>query len=294
MRIQDRQGRGPELLAAATDELVNAARKSPGLPSVFSPFSANTPQVFVDIDQVKAQKLGVPIQNITDTIETYFGSTYVNDFNLFGRTYHVTAQADLPFRKERADLARLRTRNANGDMVMLGSVVDFKDISGPDRVARYNLYPAAELQGETLPGVSSATGDQSHEEARRRDAAERLLVRMDRPVLSAGHRRQHRPVRVSDLRAVRLSGAGRAIWQLELAVCRDPDRADVPACRDARRAHHGAGRQYPHPDRLPGAGGAGRQERHPDRRVRARHRARGQAAAGGRDRGLPPAAAARS
>ena len=157
MRVQDRQGRGPELLAAATDELVNAARKAPGLTSVFSPFSANTPQVFVDIDRIKAQKLGVPIANITDTIETYFGSAYVNDFNLFGRTYHVTAQADLPFRKERADLARLRTRNANGDMVMLGSVVDFKDVSGPDRVARYNLYPTAELQGDTLPGVSSTT-----------------------------------------------------------------------------------------------------------------------------------------
>jgi hydrophobe/amphiphile efflux-1 (HAE1) family protein len=157
MRIQDRQGRGPEFLAAATDELVAAARKSPLLTSVFSPYSANTPQVFVDIDRVKAQKLGVPIQSVTDAIETYFGSTYVNDFNILGRTYHVTAQADLRFRKEKADLARLRTRNANGDMVMLGSVVDFKDISGPDRVARYNLYPAAELQGEGLPGTSSAT-----------------------------------------------------------------------------------------------------------------------------------------
>jgi hydrophobe/amphiphile efflux-1 (HAE1) family protein len=157
MRIQDRQGRGPELLAAATDELVAAARKAPGLTSVFSPFSANTPQVFVDIDRIKAQKLGVPIQNVTDAIETYFGSTYVNDFNILGRTYHVTAQADLRFRKETADLARLRTRNANGDMVMLGSVVDFRDTSGPDRVARYNLYPAAELQGEGLPGTSSAT-----------------------------------------------------------------------------------------------------------------------------------------
>ena len=157
MRVQDRQGRGPALLAAATDELIAAARKAPGLTQVFSPYSANTPQVFVDIDRIRAQKLGVPIANITDTIETYFGSTYVNDFNLFGRTYHVTAQADLPFRKERADLARLRTRNAAGDMVMLGSVLDFKDISGPDRVARYNLYPAAELQGEALPGVSSTT-----------------------------------------------------------------------------------------------------------------------------------------
>jgi hydrophobe/amphiphile efflux-1 (HAE1) family protein len=157
MRIQDRQGRGPELLAAATDELVAAARKAPGLTSVFSPFSANTPQVFVDIDRIKAQKLGVPIQNVTDAIETYFGSAYVNDFNILGRTYHVTAQADLPFRKETSDLARLRTRNAAGDMVMLGSVVNFTDISGPDRVARYNLYPSSELQGDTLPGTSSST-----------------------------------------------------------------------------------------------------------------------------------------
>jgi hydrophobe/amphiphile efflux-1 (HAE1) family protein len=157
IRIQDRQGRGPELLAAATDELVAAARKSPNLTSVFSPFTANTPQVFVDIDRIRAQKLGVPIANITDTIQTYFGSTYVNDFNLFGRTYHVTAQADLPFRKETTDLSRLRTRNAAGDMVMLGSVVDFRDISGPDRVARYNLYAASELQGEPTPGTSSTT-----------------------------------------------------------------------------------------------------------------------------------------
>jgi hydrophobe/amphiphile efflux-1 (HAE1) family protein len=157
MRIQDRQGRGPELLAAATDELVAAARRTPGLTSVFSPYSANTPQVFVDIDRIKAQKLGVPIQNVTDAVETYFGSTYVNDFNILGRTYHVTAQADLPFRKEAADLARLRTRNAAGNMVMLGSVVDFRDIAGPDRVARYNLYPASELQGEPTPGTSSTT-----------------------------------------------------------------------------------------------------------------------------------------
>jgi multidrug efflux pump subunit AcrB len=157
MRIQDRQGRGSELLASATDELVGAARKAPGLTQVFSPFSANTPQLFVDIDRVRAQKLGVPIAGITDTIQTYFGSSYVNDFNLFGRTYHVTAQADLPFRKETSDLARLRTRNAAGDMVMLGSVVSFRDISAADRVARYNLYPASELQGDTLPGTSSAT-----------------------------------------------------------------------------------------------------------------------------------------
>ncbi len=229
----------------------------------------------------------MPIANITDTIQTYFGSTYVNDFNLFGRTYHVTAQADLPFRKETSDLARLRTRNAAGDMVMLGSIVDFKDISGPDRVARYNLYSASELQGEPAPGTSSTTALNTIKQLADETLAERLLLRMDRPVLSAGDRRQCRPLRVPDLRAVRLSGAGRAIWQLDTAVRGDPDRADVPVRGHDRRAHHGAGRQHPDPDRLRGAGGAGGQERDPDRRVRARHRARGQAAAGGRDRGLP-------
>lgn len=157
MRVQDIQGRGPELLAAATDELVAVARKAPGLTAVFSPFTANTPQVFVEIDRQKAQMLRVPIQNVTEAIEVYFGSAYVNDFNILGRTYHVTAQADLPFRKETADLARLQTRNSAGDMVLLGSVVNFKDTSGPDRVARYNLYPAAELQGDTIPGTSSTT-----------------------------------------------------------------------------------------------------------------------------------------
>jgi len=119
MRIQDRQGRGSELLAAATDELVAAARKAPGLTAVFSPYTANTPQVFVDIDRFKAQKLGVPIQNVTEAIETYFGSAYVNDFNILGRTYHVTAQADLLFRKENADLARLRTDNGPHNMALV-------------------------------------------------------------------------------------------------------------------------------------------------------------------------------
>ena len=157
MRVLDTQGRGPDLLAAATDELVGAARKVPGLTAVFSPFTANTPQVFVEIDRQKAQMLNVPVQNVTDAIETYFGSTYVNDFNILGRTYHVTAQADLPFRKETSDLARLQTRNTAGNMVLLGSVVNFRDTAGPDRVARYNLYPASEVQGDTLPGTSSAT-----------------------------------------------------------------------------------------------------------------------------------------
>jgi hydrophobe/amphiphile efflux-1 (HAE1) family protein len=157
MRLQDRQGRGPALLASATNELVAAAQKDRRLVSVFSTFGANTPQLFVEIDRVKAKKLGVPIENVNAAVETYFGSTYVNDFNILGRTYRVTAQADLPFRRDMADLARLRTKNEAGETVLIGSVIDFRDTAGPDRVPRYNLYPASEIQGETAPGTSSTT-----------------------------------------------------------------------------------------------------------------------------------------
>jgi multidrug efflux pump subunit AcrB len=112
MRIQDRQGRGSELLAAATDELVARGAQGSASHPIFSPFTPTRRKSFVDIDRVKAQKLGVPIASINDTIQTYFGSTYVNDFNLFGRTYHVTAQADSAVPQGHSDLTRLRTRNA--------------------------------------------------------------------------------------------------------------------------------------------------------------------------------------
>jgi multidrug efflux pump subunit AcrB len=150
MRSRIGRAADPEMLAAATDELVGAARKAPGLTQVFSPFTANTPQVFVDIDRVKAQKLGVPIAGVNEAIQTYFGSTYVNDFNLFGRTYHVTAQADCRSGRRRRSgaAAHPQCRRRHGDARQRG---EFKDISGPDRVARYNLYPASELQGERCP-----------------------------------------------------------------------------------------------------------------------------------------------
>ena len=99
MRLEDRAGRGTDVLAAATEEMVNAARAEPALTSVFTPFSNGTPQLFVDIDRTRAQMLNVPIANVTEALETYFGSSYVNDFNILGRVYRVTAQADLPFRR---------------------------------------------------------------------------------------------------------------------------------------------------------------------------------------------------
>jgi multidrug efflux pump subunit AcrB len=104
---------------------------------------------------VKAEMLGVTPEQVFETLEVYIGSAYVNDFNFLGRTFRVTAQADGPFRQEVRDVADLKTRNASGDMVPLGSVATFRDITGPYRVPRYNLYPAAEIQGATLPGYST-------------------------------------------------------------------------------------------------------------------------------------------
>ena len=155
MMLQDRRGRGIEVLQQATDTMVAQANAEPGLVGVYSTFRTSTPQLYLDVDRTKAEMLDVPLENLFRTLEIYFGSSYVNDFNLFGRTYRVTAQADGPHRLDREDIARLRTPNASGGIVPLGSIVRFTDISGPDRVPRYNLYPAAEIDGNTLPGISS-------------------------------------------------------------------------------------------------------------------------------------------
>ncbi len=164
MYIQDRRGRGLQTLTQATYELMRAANQTPGLARVFTTFNINTPQIFVDVDRVRAQILDVPIENIFETLRIYLGSAYVNDFNAFGRTYRVTAQADAPYRISKDDIAQLKVRSASGSIVPLGSLVTFRDISGPYRVPRYNLYPAIELQGATAPGISSGEGIRIMEE----------------------------------------------------------------------------------------------------------------------------------
>ncbi|MEI6985619.1 MAG: multidrug efflux RND transporter permease subunit [Rhodospirillaceae bacterium] len=156
MMIQDKRGRGPVALEAVTQEMVAAANRIPGLTSVFSLFNTQTPKVYADIDRVKAQMLGVPVERVFKAMEVYVGSTFVNEFNYLGYTFRVIAQADESFRQTVRDLAALKTRNDRGAMVPLGAVVSFRDITGPYRVPRYNLYPAAELQGNTLPGVSTS------------------------------------------------------------------------------------------------------------------------------------------
>ncbi|MDF3090614.1 efflux RND transporter permease subunit [Burkholderia semiarida] len=155
MRLEDRNGLGTAALAKATQDLVAAANRTPGMVGVYTPYSATSPQVHVELDREKAEMLGVPSEAINDAVETYFGSTYINDFNIVGRTYRVTAQADLPFRVGASDLARLKVRNRDGEMVPIGSVTRIDDMLGVDRAPRYNLYPATEINGDTAPGLGS-------------------------------------------------------------------------------------------------------------------------------------------
>jgi HAE1 family hydrophobic/amphiphilic exporter-1 len=155
MYVQDRAGRGPRALEQAVNGITGPANGTPGLVQVFTLFNASTPQVYADIDRTKAEMLGVPISRFFDTLTTYMGSTFVNDFNILGRTYRVTAQADNPFRLSVRDVENLRTRSVTSDMVPLGAVAAFNDVTGPYRVPRYNLFPAAEVQGATLPGFST-------------------------------------------------------------------------------------------------------------------------------------------
>jgi len=155
MRLQDRSGVGPSELSRIAQELIREINANPGIQNAFTTFQTGTPQVFVDVDRVKAQMLRVPISNIFEAMRIYMGSAYVNDFNMFGRTYRVTAQASGEFRLDPENVGRIRVRNSDGQMVPLGSLVTFQTVSGPDRVPRYNLYPTVEIQGTSRSGVSS-------------------------------------------------------------------------------------------------------------------------------------------
>ncbi len=153
--LQDRQGRGSRALEAQMNEFLAALNQNPALSFSFSLYNTNTPRVFADIDLTRAEMLGVTPQAINQTLEVYLGSAYVNDFNILGRTYRVTAQADTAFRDDPADVEGYRAPSVNGAMVQLGAVAAVTYTTGPSRVPRYNLYPSAEIQGDAAPGVSS-------------------------------------------------------------------------------------------------------------------------------------------
>jgi len=175
MMVQDEAGLGPEALEQTAWRLAMAANENPAITRTFTPFRSSVPQYFAEVNRTKAKMLDVPLDRVFSAMQIYLGSLFVNEINLFGRTYRVTAQADAEYRDEPEDLYRLKTRSNNGDIVPLASLVELEEYTGPDRFLRYNLFPAAEVQGSNTPGSSTGQALQVMEQL----AAEILPPGMD-------------------------------------------------------------------------------------------------------------------
>ncbi len=163
LQIQDRGNLGYTELHRVTQEVLNKIRMQSQTfsPLAFTSFEVNVPQLFADVDKVKAKAQGVNLKELYATLQIYLGSLYVNDFNRFGRTYKVVLQADEPFRRTKDDISKLKVRNADGVMIPLSSLVEVRDSYGPDRVMHYNAFPTAEVSGGPAPGVSSGQAEEA-------------------------------------------------------------------------------------------------------------------------------------
>ena len=155
LQVQDRADFGYQELDSVLQQVLGEARQNPALTSVYSNYNINVPQLFADLDRTKAQQLGVPVDEIFRTMQIYLGSIYVNDFNQFGRTYQVVAQADKSFRSTPQDILRLQTRNVAGEAVPLGAVMEVNETFGPQTAMRYNAFRSADINGSPAPGYSS-------------------------------------------------------------------------------------------------------------------------------------------
>ena len=155
MELEDRAGLGQEALYRAAQALSAKANQTGQFAGVYTSYQINVPQLFADVDRDRVKQQGVELSDLFQTLQIYLGSVYVNDFNRFGRTYQVMAQADAPYRANAEDIAQLKVKNARGDMVPLGSLINVKQSFGPDQVMHYNAYPSADINGGPAPGVSS-------------------------------------------------------------------------------------------------------------------------------------------
>jgi multidrug efflux pump len=155
LQIEDRSNQGFEALDAVVQSVMGKAYQNPKLTGVFSSYNINSPQLLANIDRTKAQQLGIPVEEIFNTMQIYLGSKYVNDFNLFGKTYQVVAQADEKYRSKADDISSLQVQNSLGQAIPLGAFTDVQETFGPDISMRYNAYRAADLSGNASAGVSS-------------------------------------------------------------------------------------------------------------------------------------------
>ncbi|MFO0897631.1 MAG: efflux RND transporter permease subunit [Pirellulales bacterium] len=157
LMVQDRGDNGLAMLQGQTDNLIEKGKQEPIIAAMFTGFRADTPQLYIDIDRTKCKTMGVPLSAVFDTLQVYMGGYYANDFNNFGRTWQVNIQADSPFRLTPEAVALLKVRNAAGQMIPLGTIAQVRDAGGPVLVTRYNMYPAAAINGGAYPGVSTGT-----------------------------------------------------------------------------------------------------------------------------------------
>jgi multidrug efflux pump subunit AcrB len=155
MLIEDRGGQGYRALEAATNDLVEAAAADPAIGQAFTNFNTRNPSLDAVVDRDKAEMLGVPVRNVYATLQTYLAGSYVNNINLLGHTFQVIAQGDADWRQDQNWVGSLKTRSTSGAMVPIDAVATLKPVTAPHRVLRYNLYPAADITGDTAPGASS-------------------------------------------------------------------------------------------------------------------------------------------
>jgi multidrug efflux pump len=168
LMVQDRSGGDFDRLEAAAQNLASAGNQQPGLVGLFSSFRADQPQMYVNVDREKAKSMDVPLNNIFDTLQIYLGSAYVNDFTYLGRSFQVNAQAESNYRVTPADILKLKTRNALGQMVPLSTLASIEERLGPGTITRYNLFTAADISGDTRPGTSTGQAIQIMEDLGRK------------------------------------------------------------------------------------------------------------------------------
>ena len=155
LQIQDRADQGYKVLDDVVNQVKQKAYQDPALVGIYSNYNVNVPQLFANLDRTKAVQLGIPVDQVFRTMQIYLGSMYVNDFNQFGRTYQVIAQADEEFRSTPQDISRLQVRNSQGNMVPLASIIQVEEAFGPEVAMHYNAYRSADINGNAGPGYSS-------------------------------------------------------------------------------------------------------------------------------------------
>ena len=294
LQIQDKRDAGLRALQGAVQATADEGQRQPGIAALFSTFSVTQPQIFVEIDREKAKAQSVSLDDVNNTLQSYLGSYYVNDFTFQNRNWQVNIQADPKYRMRVEDIGRLEVRNAKGDRVPLATLIHVKNTSGPAIVNHYNLYPSAEITGILAPGTSSRQGIEIMD----RVAGDQLPSTMGyewtelsfQELLAEKDLLAKLVFPLAVLFVFMVLAAQYESWSLPLAIL-----LIVPMCLlvGAGRPVDGQPRQqHLRPDRFRGVDRAGRQERDPGGGVRQAVGRRGQEPAGSRGRGLAHAAAA--